>query len=70
MVRTQASVAQGTGSIPGWGNKIPHAARPKSKRNLKKKIKCSVVACGWWPPCGQCRLRECLNLIGHRQQDL
>ena len=70
MVRTQASVARGTGSIPGWGIRSLMLQGQKAKEIKKKKIKCSVVACGWWPPCGQCRLRECLNLIGHRQQDL
>ena len=35
-LRLHTSTAGGTGSIPGWGMKIPHAAQPKKKR--KKKI--------------------------------
>ena len=33
-LRLCASIAGGMGLIPGWGNKIPHAAQNK---NLKKK---------------------------------
>ena len=31
-----AFTAMGTGSIPGWGTKIPHALRPKHQ-NIKLK---------------------------------
>ena len=31
VVKTLSSNAGGMGSIPGWGAKIPHASRPKSK---------------------------------------
>ena len=31
VVRTQLSHRQGPGSIPGWGTKIPQAARPKNR---------------------------------------
>ena len=32
-----ASTAEGTGSIPHWGTKIPHAVRCSQKRNIKFK---------------------------------
>ena len=35
-LRLPASTAGGTGSIPGWGTKILHAARRGQKINLKK----------------------------------
>ena len=31
-LRVLASTAAGTGLIPGWGTKIPHAARPQKKK--------------------------------------
>ena len=31
-LRLHTSTAGGTGSIPGWGMKIPHAAQPKKKK--------------------------------------
>ena len=36
MVKTLPSNAEGAGSIPGWGSKVPHALEPKKKK--KKKI--------------------------------
>ena len=37
-LRLHASTAGGTGSIPGWGTKIPHAAQcGKREREGKKK---------------------------------
>ena len=38
VVRT-ASIAGGTGSIPGWGTKIPIVLRPKQKTKKEKKEK-------------------------------
>ena len=35
----QASTAVGTGSIPGWGTKIPRAAQHSKKKKKKKKKK-------------------------------
>ena len=32
-LRLPVSTAAGMGLIPGWGTKVPHAARPKKKRN-------------------------------------
>ena len=32
-LRRHASTARGMSSIPGWGTKIPHAARRGQKRN-------------------------------------
>ena len=37
-LRPHASNAGGTGSIRGWGTKIPHAMRPKNKERKKKEI--------------------------------
>ena len=36
VVKTSPSNAGGTGSIPGWGAKIPHASWPKNQ-NIKQK---------------------------------
>ena len=33
-LRLRASTAGGTGLIPGWGTKIPHAVWPKKKKSL------------------------------------
>ena len=33
-LRLWASNAEGTGSIPGWGNKIPHARKKERKKKL------------------------------------
>ena len=39
-LRLRGSTAGGTGSIPGWGTKIPQAAhRPKKKTTLKSPLK-------------------------------
>ena len=38
-VRLHASTTEGTGLIPGWGTKIPHATQPNN--NNKLKIKCT-----------------------------
>ena len=35
VVKISPSNAQGAGSIPGWGTKIPHALRPKKKHNTE-----------------------------------
>ena len=35
MVKTSPSNAEGAGSIPGWGAKIPHASWPKNQTNIK-----------------------------------
>ena len=37
MVRTLSSNVGGAGSIPAQGAKIPHASRPKKKKNTKHK---------------------------------
>ena len=37
-LRLRASAAGGTGSIPGPGTKIPHAAWPKKKTPNEKKV--------------------------------
>ena len=34
-----ASTAGDTGFIPGWGTKIPHAARHSQKNKINNKIK-------------------------------
>ena len=45
VVRLCPSNARGTGSIPGWGTKIPHPVQPKKKKKNyncvgeKKKVK-------------------------------
>ena len=39
MVKTSPSNAGVTGSIPGWGDKIPRASRPKTQ-NKKQKQSC------------------------------
>ena len=39
MVKMLPSNAGGTGSIPGWGSKIPHAWWPK-RQNIKQKQYC------------------------------
>ena len=36
VVKTLPSNTEGVGSIPGQGVKIPHAQRPKKKKNKKK----------------------------------
>ena len=40
MVKTSPSNAEGAGSIPGWGAKIPHASWPKNQ-NIKQKQHCN-----------------------------
>ena len=40
MVKTSLSNAEGAGSIPGQGAKIPHAQRPKNQ-NIKQKQYCN-----------------------------
>ena len=35
-LRLQAPNARDSGSIPGWGTKIPHARQPKDKQQQKK----------------------------------
>ena len=40
MVKTSPSSAGGVGSIPGQGDRIPHASRPKN-RNIKQKQYCN-----------------------------
>ena len=42
-LRFRASNAEGTGSITGWGPKIPHAARRDQKLRKKKKKKEKTV---------------------------
>ena len=44
-----AFIAEGTGSVPGWGTKIPHAAWPKAK----KKSKCKIINMPLWHVWGQ-----------------
>ena len=39
VVKTSPSSAEGEGSIPGWGAKIPHASGPENQ-NRKKKQYC------------------------------
>ena len=34
VVETSPSNAGGTGSIPNWGNKIPHVLLPKHKKEV------------------------------------
>jgi len=34
VVKTSPSNAGGTGSIPNWGDKIPHALLPKHKKEV------------------------------------
>ena len=40
VVKTSPSNAGGVGSIPGRGDKIPHALRPE-KQNIKQKQYCN-----------------------------
>ena len=40
MVKTSPSDAEGAGSIPGLGTKIPHASWPKNQ-NIKQKQYCN-----------------------------
>ena len=40
MVKTSPSNAEGAGSNPGWGAKIPHASWPKNQ-NIKQKYYCN-----------------------------
>ena len=35
LLRLQASNARDSGSIPGWGTKIPYARQPKDKQTKK-----------------------------------
>ena len=42
VVKTLSSDAGGTGPIPGWGAKIPHASWPK-KQNRKQKQYCNKL---------------------------
>ena len=42
MVKTSSSNTGGVGSIPGQGDKIPHALWPKSQ-NIKQKQYCNKV---------------------------
>ena len=37
VVKTSPSNAEGAGSIPGWGAKIPHASGQKNPKNKKQK---------------------------------
>ena len=39
-MKTWLSNAEGADSIPGWGDKIPHASWPKSQ-NIKQKRYCN-----------------------------
>ena len=40
-LKLQASSAGGVGSIPGWGSKIPHAARcGQKKKNKTRELLC------------------------------
>ena len=42
VVKTSLSNAEGAGSIPGQGSKIPHALWPKKKKqNIKQKQYCN-----------------------------
>ena len=46
-LRLQASTAGGTGSIPGWGNKILHAARcgqPPPQKNKQQQQQQKLLA--------------------------
>ena len=48
VVKTLPSNAEGAGSIPGWGSKVPHALEPKKKKkkkypNLKQKQYCNEL---------------------------
>ena len=36
VVKTSPSKAEGAGSIPGWGSKVPHALEPKQNKQTKK----------------------------------
>ena len=38
VVKTLPSNVGGSGSIPGWGAKIPHASRPKKPRHKTEAI--------------------------------
>ena len=40
-----ASTAEGMGSIPGWGTKIPHAAGPKGKKQTNKPWYIQTMEC-------------------------
>ena len=40
MVKTLPSYAEGEGSMPGQGAKIPHASQPKTQ-NIKQKQYCN-----------------------------
>ena len=38
VVKAPPSKAQGVGSIPGWGTKIPHASRVKNPKHKKTEV--------------------------------
>ena len=44
-LRLHASIARDTGSIPGWGTKIPHAAL--SSHKIKKSVKAKKIMEAW-----------------------
>ena len=48
-LRICASTAGGTGSVPGWGTKIPHAARCGQKKERNIKIKGEGTGRATWP---------------------
>ena len=41
VVKTSLPNTRCTGSIPGWGTKIPHALWPKKNQNIKQKQYCN-----------------------------
>ena len=38
MAKTSPSIAEGAGSVPGWGAKILHVSQPKKKKNKTEEI--------------------------------
>ena len=52
VLKTSPSSAGGTGSIPGWGAKIPHALRPKINQNIKQKQYCNKFNKDFEKKCG------------------
>ena len=44
MARTPCFTAEGLGSIPGRGSKIPQAAQPGQNKKIKSKIHCLLAS--------------------------
>lgn len=51
------STAEGVGSIPGWGTKIPCAVGGQKKR---KHMSCQLCCSSWWIPPGNPQISELL----------